>query len=751
MIKLKKAFIVMLTAAMLCGNTLTVFAEEGQAQGQEQVSQEAQKQPLQDGTTKNNMSINDGLNNNGPMDVSQADTSGASVADNSEAGGGSQPGSSATDSSGTKDSSSTNTPSDSLAEAPDKERIKGQLTQYYEDLKIRYDLNDAQIKRMDRLYNSAVEYMNGSLMLSELTRYESAVEGYLNEVAKNPGDASSNNDSAADSGNNSNNNNGSGNNSGNNNSGDQPSDQYVSDAWKDQISGELSRYYSDLKILYKLPDEKLKRMDKIYNSAMSYMKNAGLTMTELTSYVTEVRGYLSEIAKKNTTGTEKFLMLSNEVPILDVKYGEQTFVVLSLINLGKNDITDVVVTPTVSNDKTKWPFNIGQAYDAQTIQIIQAADNTTEAFNKRMDVGWYFNVRNDVLTGCYPLPFHATYYQNGELVETDITTYINVKGSDPKKTLIKDTDEEEDKKAANPRIIVTGYRTDPEEVYAGSTFNLTVSVKNTSKQTAVENVLFNMEATVEGKDADATYAAFLPTSGSSSVYTERIAPGQTYDMSIEMEAKSDLSQKPYVLTVNMKYDTEDQVNLTDAAKVSVPIKQEAKLDTGSAEIMPESIAVGEQSNVMFSIFNTGKTTLFNVKVTYESDTVDSGVTYLGNIAPGNTGNVDSMLTGIAPDMGDGIVKAVVTYEDEAGNESRYEKDLNLLVYEMSFDEGMMDDFPTEPIEEEAAPKKIPLAALIGIAVAVVAVIVVIIIIISKKRKAKKHQEDMDLLDGDDES
>lgn len=531
-------------------------------------------------------------------------------------------------------------------------------------------------------------------------------------------------------------------------SSDEPYDQYVSDAWKDQIRGELNRYYSDLKILYRLTDEKLKRMDKIYNSAMSYMKNAGLTMSELTSYEAEIEGYLLEIAKENTSGTEKFLMLSNEVPILDAQYGEQTFVVLSLINLGKTDITDVVITPTVSNDKTKWPFNIGQAYDAQTIQLLQAADNTVDAYNKRMDVGWLFNVRNDVLTGCYPLPFHATYYQNGALVETDITTYINIKGSDPKKKLIKDEDDE-DKKAANPRIIVTGYSTDPGEVYAGATFNLTVSVKNTSKQTAVENVLFNMEATVEGKDADATYAAFLPTSGSSSVYKDRIAPGETYNMSIEMEAKADLSQKPYVLTVNMKYDTEDQVNLTDVAHVSVPIKQEAKLDTGTAEIMPESIAVGEQSNVMFSIFNTGKTTLFNVKVNYEGETVDSGVTYLGNIAPGNTGNVDSMLTGIAPDTGSGTVKAVITYEDEAGNESRYEKDLSLSVYEMTFDEGMMDDFPMEPIEEEPPQKKLPLAAVIGIAAAVIVVIAVVVAVISKKRKAKKHKEDMDLLDGDD--
>lgn len=525
----------------------------------------------------------------------------------------------------------------------------------------------------------------------------------------------------------------------------EPSIEYATDEWKNQIRGELNRYYSDLKILYKISEENLKRMDKIYNSAMSYMWNAALTQSELISYEAEIEGYLSEIAKENTTGTEKFLMLSNEVPILSAQYGEQTFVVLSFINLGKTDITDVVVTPTVSNDKTKWPFNISQAYDAQTIQIIQAADDTEDAYNKRMDIGWYFTVREDVLTGCYPLTFHATYYQNGSIVETDVTTYINIKGANPKETLIK----EETQQTSNPRIIVTGYKTDPEVVYAGSTFNLTVSVKNTSKETAVENVLFSLEATVEGSDASAAYAAFLPTSGSSSVYTDSIAPGQTYDMSIEMEAKSDLSQKPYVLTVNMKYDTDDQINLSDSAKVSVPVKQEAKIDTSSAEVLPESIAVGGQSNVMFSVYNTGKTTLYNVKVTYESETVDDNITYLGNISPGATGNVDSMVTGIAPDTGDGIVKAVITYEDEAGNESRYEKDINLYVYEMVYeDTSMIEEMPID--EGETQENGLPLAAVIGIIAAIVVVIIIIIIvIIVKKRKAKKHKEDIDLLDEDE--
>lgn len=524
--------------------------------------------------------------------------------------------------------------------------------------------------------------------------------------------------------------------------------QTASDEERDRIRGNLNRYYSDLKLMNDISDETIKKMDKIYNSAMNYLKGANLSESELKSYESQVRGYLDDYVEDDKLefgSTEKFLMLSNEVPIQSVEYNQQTFVVLSLINLGKSDIRDVVITPAVSSEKDKWPFVIQQAYDAQCIPLIQPAGSTADAFAKRMDIGWYFTVKEDAKSGCYPLTFHAQYYQDDKFTETDITTYINIIGKAENGELGEDSKENE--KKSKPRIIVTGYTTSPETVFAGSVFDLTVRVQNTSKETAVQNVLFNLEATVEGNDSTAAYAAFLPTSGSSAVYAESIAPGQTYEMTIEMEVKSDLAQKPYVLTVNMQYEDEDCEEYSDTAKVSIPIKQEAKIDTGSADIMPESIAVGEQSNVMFSVFNTGKTTLYNVKVSYESETVESGITYLGNIAPGATGNVDSMVTGIAPDMGEGIVKAVVTYEDEAGNETRYEKDLNLYVYEMTYEEEPMDVYPMEPIEETGS--KLPIAAIIGIVAVVVVIIIVVIIVIVKKKKAKKHKEDLDLLDEDD--
>jgi hypothetical protein len=183
--------------------------------------------------------------------------------------------------------------------------------------------------------------------------------------------------------------------------------------------------------------------------------------------------------------------------------------------------------------------------------------------------------------------------------------------------------------------------------------------------------------------------------------------------------------------------------------VSIPVKQEAKIDTGSADVMPESIEVGEQSNVMFSVFNTGKTTLYNVKVTFESDTVDEAMTYLGNISPGSTGNVDAMVTGIAPDTtGEGIVTAVITYEDESGNESRFEKEISLYVYEMSYEDYGNDDYNIDDyyVEESSG---LSTSAIIGIVAAVVVVIVIIIVIIIKKKKAKKRKEEIDAIDEDD--
>ena len=39
--------------------------------------------------------------------------------------------------------------------------------------------------------------------------------------------------------------------------------------------------------------------------------------------------------------------------------------------------------------------------------------------------------------------------------------------------------------------------------------------------------------------------------------------------------------------------------------------------------MPDSVSVGEESNVMFGINNTGKVTLYNVMARFEADSIQT--------------------------------------------------------------------------------------------------------------------------------
>lgn len=124
--------------------------------------------------------------------------------------------------------------------------------------------------------------------------------------------------------------------------------------------------------------------------------------------------------------------------------------------------------------------------------------------------------------------------------------------------------------------------------------------------------------------------------------------------------------------------------------VDIPVKQISRLNTGTFEVMPDSISVGEESNVMFGINNTGKVTLYNVMARFEADSIQTTDTYVGNIKSGETGNVDCMVTGSAPTTDDGKVKVIISYEDENGEVSEVEKELTLYVSEPAPDMDDMD-------------------------------------------------------------
>ena len=144
---------------------------------------------------------------------------------------------------------------------------------------------------------------------------------------------------------------------------------------------------------------------------------------------------------------------------------------------------------------------------------------------------------------------------------------------------------------------------------------------------------------------------------------------------------------------------------------------------------------------MCSIYNTGKTTLYNVQVKFHADSVDEASAFVGNLQSGATGNVDVMLTGIAPTMDDGTVIMEISYEDDAGNVTKEEKTITLFVTEMIMDDMMGGDMMDGDMmgdgmmpEEQSGSKK---GLIIGIVVGVIVVAIAGVVVFLQIRKKKK--------------
>lgn len=531
--------------------------------------------------------------------------------------------------------------------------------------------------------------------------------------------------------------------------------EYIDDDMRWEASAELKNYKESL-IKRENPEQYIiDELDDIMYSGLYYIANSEkMTESEMWDYVGKVKAEMDSAIGKSgeVTTTSEFLTVANNWATPTVSYGQTVDIVLPLINMGEEWLTDLLVEPVISNDVKEWPFKPDSTGYTQNFNEIPgcATKLYEEAVFNRRELTWTFTAREDVLTGYYPLKFKVWYSKEGirckEPVEITVYVYCQGKPGSGRIGMSEETN------VSQPRIIVTGFETEPKEVYAGDIFTLTVHVKNTSPDTAVNNVLFDLQA-VEGGTETSTgqitnsYASFLPTSGSSSIYVERMAAGSSQDLKIEMQAKADLSQKPYVVTVKMKYDTDLKADLTDEAKVSIPVKQESKYDTSTPEVNPASIMTGEQSNVMFQIYNTGKTTLYNVQVKFEADSVEGGDTFIGNLEPGATGNVDAMVTGKAATMDDGTVKAVITYEDDAGNQTREELNVNIMVSDMPMDAGMEMEpmLPEEPVDEGMGAGMIAAIAVGVIAAAGIAA--ALILKLRKKKKAAKLLAE-DLMDLD---
>lgn len=447
------------------------------------------------------------------------------------------------------------------------------------------------------------------------------------------------------------------------------------------------------------------------------------------------------IETKKTTGTSE-TNEDNSEPVAfalgenqstpSANYSEVMNFDVNVRNTGYKTAYDVRVDMELSEDIAKFPFEINDGnYDRQ---IGNMNPDQTVA------VPFSMAVREKAKSGYYPIKFKIRYRENENgnfAAPVEDTFYVRVYGKDEGDSLDSEAGENERTKA---RIIVDSFETDPAEIYAGQDFTLKVRMKNASNSIAASNILFTFES-----EAVSDSPVFTTVNGSNSVVVNSLAPGASDTLTIKFSSSPTAEQRSYTITINEQYDSPEFKNAKEAVKIAVGLKQEARLNTGTIEVMPDAISVGEESNVMFSINNTGKVMLYNVNAVFEADSIQKNEAYVGNIEPGKSGNVDTMINGIAPTADDGKVKLSITYEDENGKVSTVEKEIQLMVNEdQSMDESNVDDtWSSDDIQPE--PSTTDKLKHLAIPVGIVGVVLAAVILVVIRRKKKKAGMDDEIL------
>jgi hypothetical protein len=385
-----------------------------------------------------------------------------------------------------------------------------------------------------------------------------------------------------------------------------------------------------------------------------------------------------------------------------------------------------------SSASTQFPFEISKANYDQSFQGLESGATLAASYS--------LAVKHNAASAYYPLSFTVTWKDTEAATITRSEThtfYVRINNPAMNETESSVTQEFNANDREKARLVVSSYHTDPETVYAGQPFSLVMDIQNASKDINASNILLSLESE---KASDS--AVFATENGTNSVVIDSLPAGQTKEISFLMSAAAGVDPKSYSITINEKYDSPEFKNAEEKVSIDVPVLQVARLSVANFDVEPSSITVGNQADVMFGINNTGKVTLYNVTAIFEADSIQKTSAYVGNIKPGETGNVDAMLTGIQPTMDDGTIKVTISYEDVNGSVTTEEESVNLFVTEQ------MDMDYTDPSldgggDTGAETTKPPVLPIAGGVTAAVVVLIVVLRSLKKKKDLKKREQEKD--------
>lgn len=296
--------------------------------------------------------------------------------------------------------------------------------------------------------------------------------------------------------------------------------------------------------------------------------------------------------------------------------------------------------------------------------------------------------------------------------------------------------------SATPNIIVTHYSAGKASVAAGETFDLTISFRNTSKTTAVDNIVMTVDA---GE-------SLAITSASNTYYYPSLKPGETKTQKIEMQVPANAAVTSAKAEIAFRYEYVSGGERTAAntgESLSVPVYLPDRFSITPPE--PITAVQGSEVNLSVPYVNRGKGEISNVEAKLAfaagSDaTCEQPDQLLGNIEAGKSGTIDFFFT--PNTVGELKFTVTVSYEDEMTEAKTVTLPLTVTVEEAAEQEEFMpDDEGMEDAGDHTTAKRILIAAAIAVPLLAAVVVVIVIRLKKKKRAVDALPADFDWGDG----
>ncbi|MBO6165328.1 MAG: hypothetical protein J6O17_03025 [Eubacterium sp.] len=281
------------------------------------------------------------------------------------------------------------------------------------------------------------------------------------------------------------------------------------------------------------------------------------------------------------------------------------------------------------------------------------------------------------------------------------------------------------KAASTPRVMLTDYSFSTDKIYAGDSFTLDFTLENTAWYE-----VRNIKCTVFSENGE-----IIPIKSAGTGYIDKLPGEETAELSFELESLKNLEEKAYKLTIQTEYeDWDGSYEAKDT--IYVPINLGTEIVVSDVYIADENIHLGDNIEILATVNNTGAGKIYKVIASVSGDHVNDGSTFVGNIEPGKSGNVDIIVKTKAL-MGSGMKNELtISYENLDGEEFSETIQLGQIdVKEQSY-AGLIEvkEDTEEPMLSDRAKLWIVAGAI---------VLVIILLMLRRKMKLRKLEREFE--------